>query len=76
MRTGNTYWAYGLIAAGIAGLVVLFAGILALGWRIAFPYSLSAIVFSAMTGAGIGLYFAHSIQAREPDTATEDGENR
>ena len=74
MLSSNTKWAYGLIAAGITGLVILFALILIFGWRLTFPLSLSAIAFSAIAGVGIAFYFSHQVADNLPLEIDKDDE--
>ena len=74
MLSSNTKWAYGLMAAGMTGLVVLFAVILMFGWRLTFPPSLSAIAFSTIAGTGIAFYFSRQVANTTPHEMDKDDE--
>lgn len=63
MRIGNTAAGYALLVLGLSGLIGLY-GADALGlWRMAFPWSLSALVLAAMSAAGLAMVYAGRVRA-------------
>ena len=71
MRLGNTFRAYVLIATGLAGIVILFAGLSLGGWRMHFPYSLLSLVLASMPALGIADLFVQVTGSTAKHTGTE-----